>query len=136
MFNKVLEVCNRIMYDSSILLHVKFLTSDLKTLAKLEERIGVKYILGSILACCPLKILRELFWKSPKDSTCPCLEDWIIAKLFHRKDFGDILQNTMFNVYSFPKHFWFCVQFGVLLSPSGVFSFCIFNPIFCIWDFH
>ena len=72
---KVLEVYNGPMNWFKFFFHIRFPISDLKTLAKLEEGVEVTFILGSTLACCLYKRVKELFQKSPKDSTSPSLED-------------------------------------------------------------
>ena len=75
--NKVLEVYNGPMNWFKFFFHIRFPISDLKTLAKLEEGVEVTFILGSTLACCLYKRVKELFQKSPKDSTSPGLKDLI-----------------------------------------------------------
>ena len=56
--NKVLEVCNGPMNWFKFFVRIKFPISDLKTLAKLEERVEVTFILGSTLACCLFKSVK------------------------------------------------------------------------------
>lgn len=132
--NKVLEVCNWPMNWFKLFFHIKFPISDLKTLAKVEERVEVTFILASTLACCLFKSAKELIQKSPKDSSSPCLENWITTS---QESLWRWPPNCLVKIYSFfPKCFWFPVQFGIFLSHFGNFSFCIFNPNFGNWNSH
>ena len=115
--NKVLEVCNGPMNWFKFFVRVKFPISDLKTLAKLEERVEVTFILGSTLACCLFKSVKELIQKSPKDSTSPCLENWITTS---QESLWRWPPKCLVKIYSFSQMF--------LISCS------VCNPFKSFWN--